>query len=265
MRGPIISSFSIALDTGELTVYVAGAWLNRKTLSLVLLTIPLGFLLIGSFKLPNSPVYLVKNNQEFRAKRVLHLLGETNVDERLMEIKQGINDEKNNSNRIVNSLSKPEAKVSLYLGSLLIFCDVAYSPIVSFESYVFEESGLNVNLFIVVSAVIPIVFASLIVLVVKYLGKRITLMLSLVVVFSSLLGIAIYHTLQCLNVDVKEYRLLPSVLIIVYETGSSCAGSMASCYTSEIFPYDMKVAANFYCTATSALVNATVIKFHEVQ
>lgn len=78
IRGPVGGLFETSLSMGIMAVYTAGIWLDRLTKSLVISSVSVAFLLC-CWWIPNSPVYLVKNN---RLQKRQNLLFE--VSERIM-------------------------------------------------------------------------------------------------------------------------------------------------------------------------------------
>jgi len=60
IRGSLGTLFQLLLTIGILFIYVVGALVSWKTLSLLCLIIPI-LLLVGLFIVPETPVYLLKN------------------------------------------------------------------------------------------------------------------------------------------------------------------------------------------------------------
>lgn len=73
VRGPIGGLFATSLALGIISFYIAGVWLDRLTVSLVTVWVPLLFLFC-CFWIPNSPVYLIKKNRITEARSVLNSL-----------------------------------------------------------------------------------------------------------------------------------------------------------------------------------------------
>lgn len=264
VRGPIGGLFSTSLTIGLIAVYVAGVWLDRLSMSLLMSLIPVVFLLC-CYWIPNSPVYLVKKNRLPEAKSVLKRLGEENVENRISEIKRALDEEEGNtSSKLLESLKKPESIKAFYLISIMQFCDNGYLPILAYKAYVFEESGVNVNLFVIISGVIPFVVVCICMAVVKYTGKRKLVVTSILCLFIGEIFLAGYYALRHLNVDVSAFKWISAVFVVIYTIGSYSNYNMVACYAGEIFPFNVKPASTLYCTCIFSLVNSVMIKVHEV-
>lgn len=263
MRGIMGAIVSVSMSLGILSAFTAGIWLDREKFSYVMVSVPLIFL-VGSFWLPNSPTYLIKNNQEKKAKEILQLLGEENVNRRFEEIRRTLEEESKATTRM-EFLKKPRSVRAFYLAAILIISDFGYSPSITYESYIFQKSQMNVDLMIVLSGLLPMVPSFLFLAIVKYTGKRKIILLSLMIVSISHLVIAAYFTLELIDIDTSAYRWVPTIFALIYVTnGVSGVYSMTMCYLGEIFPYEVKPVAALYCTVINALVNAVGVKLHEV-
>lgn len=264
IRGPIGTLAATSYDLGEMIVNLASVWLDRRQLSFALVIVPFTFLL-GLYWLPPSPTHLLKKNQLTEAKKVLVWLGEKNVDNRIREIQSALSNEADNSKRMMELLKAPQSIKSFYLAGLLIFCNVGYLSITSYEYYVFAGSGFNVNFCINLSASLPILVCFLCMGIVKYTGKRKIILTSISLACLSLLILAVYYSVQSLKVNTSSYRWIPTVFTIIYLT--SCEGgyyTMLMSYMGEIFPHEVKSVTLLYCTVTTAVRNAVTIKFYQV-
>lgn len=262
LRGRMGTFFSICFSCGVSFSNIIGVYFDRSTTSCVLMMVPVAFFL-GSNWIPTTPLFLIRKNKDFEAKKVLMTLGEDNVDERLREMKESLDKDKT-STRIMETLRLPAAQKSLIHTSAILLCDNAYLPLMAYESYVFEESGVNVDLFIILSSVIPLTAVCLFLGIVRYTGKRKLVLNAVSLLLISELVIALYYTMEFLEVDTSSYRWVPSVFTVSYITGSGCNYAMLTCYLGEIFPYSAKSTAILYCTVLFGLMSAFITKFHEV-
>lgn len=67
LKGPMCSLGAIFLNAGFLVIYLCGSFFTYNVLNTICLSFPIAFLLLF-FRLPESPIYLLMDNQEQRAK-----------------------------------------------------------------------------------------------------------------------------------------------------------------------------------------------------
>lgn len=263
IRGRIGTVFTISTNVALTTSYVVAIYFNRLDYSLAVVALPIIFLLC-SYWLPSSPVFLLKRNEEAEARRVLNSLGE-NVLERVNSIKKHLTEDSNKSNKLIESLKKPQAKKSFYLATILQLCDIGTAPILIYQCYVYESSNFDDNLWVVASGVLPTLATVLHLMIVRYTGKKKILLTTLVATFTCQAVIFAYYLLEACNVDTTHYQWVPSVFTLIYLTNSrSGVYSMVLMYLGEIYGYDVKPVAALYSTMLESFTNAFVVEFHQV-
>lgn len=122
LRGPLGGWFTISLRLGLIaSFYIASVvWFDLLKTSLAMSLFPIAFLLC-SYWVPNSPVYLIKRNRSLEAMPVLKSLGKDNVDERISEIKESLDQDG-------GSRSSAHSKTirASYLILMLLLCDCGF-------------------------------------------------------------------------------------------------------------------------------------------
>lgn len=266
IRGQLLIMVNVINNSGATLINLLSGWLKPSTVSFIAVVIPIVFLL-NSFWLPSSPKYLLMKNEEDKARKVLIFLGEREIKERLIELRQELDvDVTSNWLTWIKVLKRSNVLRSFYLMAVFHLSVFQMEVNGLYQFYTFEESGLNANTFIMITTICVVIIIALCSGCVKYTGKRRITITSLLLLFSSNLLMAVYYTVQCSGIeDTSGYKLIPSVLMILLSILVAILHTTVSCCTTEIIPYDAKPLACLYSVMLSAILNAIAIKLHQVK
>lgn len=274
-RGPLSAMMAVLINIGMLSIYAIGLWCTRPTTAYIAVTVLVVFLLTFIW-LPESSVYLTKKNRLASAERTLKWsLAKDNVDEELEEIKRIVAVEEcskathsfwgSMSDMLFSRHSRRAFGIGLILLSALTFTGAA--PILAYQSFIFEEAGVDVpvNICIVVTGLSIVLSGAVCVAIVRCTGKRTLLLISAPLCVISLTVLATFFTLLSYNVDMGAYKWIPTVFSVTYVVSYGLAlNPIPLAYIGEIFPFEAKVPAAIFSSLYYALATTTAVKIYQV-
>lgn len=248
LRGALVSLNQLAITLGILCSYlinyvftnVDGSW--RWMFGIGLL--PALFLSIGMIFLPESPRWLIKQNQDDEAVKILkHLRHSDNVDHEIAEIKQGLQVKQANFREIF----KPWILPVLFLGAMLgliqqisgINTIIYYAPsIFQLAGFHDASSSILATVGIGIVNVLATIFA---IFVIDKLGRRPLLLSGLIGMFISLIGLSMAFYFGAAEELVKLIVVSCTFLYIICFAFS--LGAILWLLVSEIFPLEVRATA----------------------
>ncbi|KAG7187772.1 hypothetical protein KM043_016812 [Ampulex compressa] len=273
-RGPLGTLMAVLLNIGLLVSYSMGLSMSRFSMSMASVCVPVVFLLAFAW-LPESSVFLTRKNKLSSAEKTLQwALGKQDVNEELEEIKRIVaTEEQCTKLTFFESLKETYTRrencrafrIALIVLSALTLTGT--SPILVYQSYIFEEAGfdVSVDVAIVVTGCAIVCAGSTCVLLVRRVGKRSLLLLSTPICIVSLVMIAGFFSLLSAGYDVSGFKWVPTVFVVIHVVGYGLAlNPIPLAYISEIFHFKVKVPAAIFCSLFYALSTTGVVKFYQV-
>lgn len=254
IRGTLGSYFQLMVTVGILFVYVLGDFWDPTTTAIVCGIVPFVFGLSFLF-MPESPVYALKKGNEEKARKSLQWLrGKNyNVDEEIREMKDNIEDEKQNPISFMESFSKRATKKGLLISFGLMFFQQmsGVNAVIFYTSKIFTEAGSTLapkEASIIVGAmqVVATLVSSLII---DRLGRRVLLLTSASIMGLCCMLLGVFFNLkdhETLDEEgLKNIGWLPitslSLFIIVFSLGF---GPIPWMISSEVLPQEIKTKAS---------------------
>ncbi|XP_076758947.1 trehalose transporter 1-like protein [Xylocopa sonorina] len=273
-RGPLGTLMAVLMNTGMMLAYAIGLWVSRLTLSMIAVTIPLMFLVTFVW-LPESSVFLTKKNKLTAAERTLKwALGKDDVVEELEEIKRivatedfepGMTFKRSLREMFRRRENRRAFRIAMIVLSALTLTGAA--PLLTYQSFIFEEAGheISTNVSIVMTGCAIVLAGSVCVVLVRFMGKRLLLLIAAPICVLSLAIIAIFFGMMSSGYDVSNIRWVPSVFLVIYVLGYGLAlNPIPLSYIGEIFHIDVKVPTAIFCSLYYAVTTTTLVKFYQV-
>lgn len=266
---------AVLINIGMLLIYTIGLWINRFTMAMINVCVPILFL-VAFIWLPESSVFLTRKNKLGPAEKTLQwALGKENVDEELEEIKRIVETEDKCSKMTLTEMFKEiftkaqnrkAFRIALILLSGLTLTGAA--PILAYQSYIYEEAGFEIstNISIILTGVAVVLAGSACVAVVRRTGKRLPLLIAAPTCMVSLAMIAIFFELQSSGYDVSRVKWMPMVFVVICVLGFGFGlNPIPLAYIGEIFSVEVKVPAAMLNALYYAISSTAVVKFYQVR
>lgn len=271
IRGALGCFTQLNIAFGILIASILGSYLDIQSYTIICACLPLIFGAIFVF-MPESPFYLVKRNNEESAKQSLKFFRGNNYDinKDLQEIKFILKERESFSFSSVKASLKTKAArksslIALFLMLFRVFCGV--DAITAYTSYILKYADTDID-----SKTATIIIFSLQVItgiiqavLVDYAGRKILLLLSIVVttVTTLIIGVVIY----CLNHDmidptnVTVVGYIPLIGLILFYMGYALGlGPIPWMILSEIFPQELKSLGSSVANFVSWISSFIVVK-----
>ncbi|XP_012279387.1 facilitated trehalose transporter Tret1-2 homolog [Orussus abietinus] len=272
-RGPLGTSIAVLINIGVLLIYAIGLWVSRQTMALIAVWIPVTFI-VAFIWLPESSIYLTRKNRMSNAELNLKWsLGKDNVDEELEEIKRMVaHEEEHSSSSFIESLKLAISRrgniracgIALIVISCLTLTGAA--PIMAYQSYIFKQAGFDVspNISIITNGSAVVIASLTCVILVKFTGKRLLLLISAPICALSFVAIATFFTLQAYGTDVTEVRWIPTVFVVIFVLAYGLAlNPTPLVYVGEIFSLEVKAPASILCSLYYAVATTVTVKSYQ--
>lgn len=266
---------AVLINIGMMLIYAIGLWISRFAMAMINVCMPVLFL-VAFIWLPESSVFLTRKNKLGPAEKTLQwALGKENVDEELEEIKRIVETEEKCSKMTLKEMfkecvTKPQNRkafrIALILLSALTLTGAA--PILTFQSYIYEEAGFEIstNISIILTGVTVVLAGIACVLVVRRTGKRLLLLITAPTCMVSLATIAIFFELQSSGYDVSRVKWIPMVFVVICVLGFGFGlNPIPLAYIGEIFSVEVKVPAAMLNAFYYAISTTATVKFYQVR
>ncbi|XP_014487059.1 PREDICTED: facilitated trehalose transporter Tret1-like [Dinoponera quadriceps] len=273
-RGPLGTLTAVLINVGILLIYTIGLWISRYTMAMIGMCAPLLFLLAFAW-LPESSVFLTRKNKLIPAERILRwTLGKENVEEEFEEVKRivAIEDKCSKTNlgeMFKHAFTKAQNRRAFRIAMIVLsgLSLTGAAPILVYQSYIFNEAGFEIstNTSIILTGIAIVVSGCICVMLVRFTGKRMLLLIAAPICVLSLATIAIFFQLQSGDHDVSRFKWVPTVFVVIYVLGFGLGlNPIPLAYIGEIFVYEAKVPAAMFSALYYALSSIAVVKFYQV-
>ncbi|XP_031355032.1 facilitated trehalose transporter Tret1-2 homolog isoform X2 [Photinus pyralis] len=264
-RGTLGSFFEFLLYVGVVLVAIIGAYVEYKTLTVMLGIVGLALTMIFIF-LPESPTHLMKINKREEAERALRFYRSKNCDisDAMMEIETSIKSKENQlsvkealtSRRVIRGLI---AAVGLTVFQK--FCGVDCILFYSVSIFQVTQTGMNAYTSTIVLALVQLVSAVLNVFVIEMANRRLFLFISTIGMGISLGVLGMYFQLKELGINFTGIEAIPLGSLIAYAfTFSMGMGPILWMINGELFAPDVKGLANGITMTSNWILLSTVTK-----
>ncbi|KAK0178814.1 hypothetical protein PV327_007662 [Microctonus hyperodae] len=274
IRGFLGSFLLFSINIGILLGYTIGATLSYQFSAIFGLTIPVIFIAFFVF-MPETPIFLVRNNRIPEAKRSLMWLKNNDkkiADQELLRLEafkktSSTDDDDNNRSVFIKNLFKDRGTIKGLIISLVLLngqqlCGI--SIVIIYTSKIFEIAGssLSPNTSAIIIGVIQIFGSSLSTLLVERAGRRLLILISCggMAIAHIVLGIFLY--MQVNLYDVTTFKWIPitalSLFTLIYCLGM---GPLPYVVSSEIFSADICALANSVAQICMWILAFFIIKF----
>ncbi|EZA57322.1 hypothetical protein DMN91_003297 [Ooceraea biroi] len=247
IRGFLASVMTLVLNFGILLAYILGGVLSMRVLAITLLAIPVLYLVAFVF-MPESPVYLVRQNRLHEAARSLNWLKAGNnlaVEKTLSHLQLEIKESAIARSAKLSDLFKDRATIKALIISLMLFCGQQFGGIFALISYsetIFKMSGssLTPNTSAIIIALIQFFGSWLALVLVERAGRRLLLLVSASGMCACHCAMGAFFYFQDQEYNVSAFFWVPvtalSIFMVVYSMG---LGTIPVVVVSEIFSRDV--------------------------
>ncbi|XP_039490349.1 facilitated trehalose transporter Tret1-2 homolog isoform X1 [Drosophila santomea] len=244
IRGSLGTLFQLLLTIGILFIYVVGALVSWKTLSMLCILIPI-LLLCGLFIVPETPVYLLKRGKRSEANRALKWLwGDyCNTSNAIQAIQNDL--DQTGADASVKDLFSNRASRNGMVISVLLMVFQQFSGInavIFFMNQIFLSSRtLNPDVCTIVVGVVQVIMTLTSSLLIEKAGRKILLIFSSTIMTVCLAMLGAYNTIQR-HTDISEaIGWLPLLCIVLFIVSFSVGyGPIPWMIMGELFMPDVK-------------------------
>ena len=248
MRGRFLSLTSLEQPVGALLCFGSSYFLDWRTLAIAGSLIPT-LQLLCIIICPESPVWLVKNGKEQRAKKSLTWYRGTqfDIDNELNIIKENV--EKTRNAEVLKVLfSKQYLKPIIVVQAAFFWMQFCGFPaMISYILIIFERGNINFispSLNTIILGVNYVIFALIALLLIDKLGRRPLMLVSTSVAGLTQLGLAFYFYLLWKNLVTSFFSFIPfllfQVFVMAFQVGLS---NVAMVLIGELFPSYIRIQA----------------------
>lgn len=251
IRGALGSYFQLLLTVGILIVYIAGAFISPLALAIIAAIIPLVFTVVFFFQ-PETPVYLMKQNNREEAKKALQRLRGSayDCDAELKEIQQTLDQSDSAQNSFIDVLkTRASIKANIITFGLMFFQQFSgVNAVIFYAGFIFKAAGsssLSPSTGTIIVGILQTAATFLSTLIVDRFGRKILLIISIVFMGISSFILGIYFSLSDRNLidkdQVDAIGILPivclSVFIVMFSLGF---GPIPWMISAELLPQEIK-------------------------
>ncbi|XP_063703886.1 facilitated trehalose transporter Tret1-like [Culicoides brevitarsis] len=247
VRGTLGTFFQLMITIGILFVYAVGAGVSVFYLNLICGIIPLVFGLVFFF-MPESPTFYVSKGRHDDALNALkRLRGENyNCNAELEELKREAQTVESNSTNLGQALMRIESLRSAFIAIGLMFFQQmsGINAVIFYQTRIFKASGSSIDpqLSTIIVGIIQVVATFISSIIVDKLGRRLLLLLSIVLMGICLAGLGIFFNLKD-NEDavVESLHWLPVTSLCIFIIAFSLGfGPVPWLMAGELFAPDIK-------------------------
>nr|XP_012217469.1 PREDICTED: facilitated trehalose transporter Tret1-like [Linepithema humile] len=247
IRGLLGTVMIFSINVGILIVYILGGILSFRSFAMVALTVPVLYLIAFAF-MPESPVYLVRQNRMHDAIRSLKWLKNKDsltIEQTLSYLQLEVKKATSTNSAKLSDLFRDKATIKGLIIVLGLFGGQQFCGITAMINYtesIFKISGssLTPNASAIIVAVIQLFGTFLSLFLVERAGRRPLLLISCAGMFVCHCVIGTFCYLQDLQYEVSAYGWVPvtalSIFVVAYSLGM---GGLPVVVMSEIFSRDV--------------------------
>ncbi|XP_065205932.1 facilitated trehalose transporter Tret1-like [Planococcus citri] len=220
LKGPMSSLGAIFLNGGFLVVYLCGSFFPYNVLNTICLSFPIAFLLMF-FKLPESPLYLLMDNQEQRAKESF-MWFRGNKEHKVGKEMAAIQASPAFQSRVsFKDLFTSRSTTASVIIAMMLLSGQQISGITIITSYtelIFGKSGnkISPSFSTVIMGLIQIFGCCIPGLLVNRVNQKLLLVISYVLAAMSLFGVGVAFSLLERGYDSNFIKTLPFIGVLCY-------------------------------------------------
>ncbi len=263
-RGKYVTFFQLLLTFGIVLAYfvdllftASGNW---RGMFLVLLA-PSIILLLGSFLLPETPRWLIGNNKEDKARKVLSKIYYQNIETEVSAIKASLDE--------VESTWRELLSPSLLLPSLVAICVAIFNQLTGINSFlqyaplILKQAGISSNVVSMIGTVgigmLNFLFTILAIGLIDSLGRRPLLLIGTAGVVAAEVFLGIVNTFSPDTTYVGVLSLIGLLFFIIFFAIGP--GVVVWLAISELFPTRIRGKGMSLCLFFNSLAAALLAAF----
>lgn len=245
IRGILLTFHQAFVRLGVVFVYILGSGTNIFTLNIVCGLLVL-ILTVGFIFLPETPVFLVRNNNCEEAEKSIATLRGKNFDPRLevYDLQRAFDEASKapETSFLIEFKKRATAKAFLIILCLFfIFQMVGINAVIFYATTIFIESGIKMDPFLatVILGVVEFLATICSIFVVDKFGRVFLLIVSFTMSFIGLIGIGSYFSVHENHEEFLTWLPLPSLCIFVIGFNLG-VGTVPFVLLGEIFSHEAK-------------------------
>ncbi|XP_017889015.1 facilitated trehalose transporter Tret1 isoform X2 [Ceratina calcarata] len=259
-------------NTGILVCFIAGMYLNWRSLALLGASLPIPFLVL-MFIIPETPRWYISKGKTKRARKALQWLRAKGADisEELTAIeKMHIESEHTASQQgaIEQLFKKHNMKPLLISLGLMFFQQFSgINAVIFYTVSIFKDAGssINENLATIIVGIVNFLSTFIAAAVIDRLGRKMLLYISGVSMFLTLFTFGtFFYVKNAIGADVSSFGWIPLASLIIYVIGFSLGfGPIPWLMMGEILPVKIRGSAASIATAFNWSCTFIVTKTYE--
>ena len=253
IRGTLLTTLNISINMGIFIVSVAAAYLDYKTMNLVLLSIPISFIILFLFT-PDTPYFYLMQDRDTRAIRTLmKLKGEDNpefVMEDIQRIKnaisQGQRSRRSTAHQLFSNRGCRKGMIILLFAKAAYFYS-GFLAIVAYTQEILGYSGssLKPTHAAMILGAVEIIAGLPATQLIDRTGRRVMFLLSGILSSFALgcLGLFFFFKLH-LEYDVSSFTWVPLASLVFFKLVCNIGlATVPTIFMGELFPIKVKGSA----------------------
>ena len=257
LRGGLGALYQLMITLGIVLMFISNYELNFThswRIMMSILILPSVLMLVGCLRLPESPRWLILNNREKEARKILNTIrcDQQEVDFEVNEINSSLKNHKNS----FGLLKEPFFLKIILLGVLLQVLQqfTGMNAFMYYSGEIFRSAGFdNPALTTVIVGIVNVLTTVIAVLFVDKFGRKPILYFGLTLLAISCLVVGYLFSLSVLN-DLNKFTLLIFCLLFIFAFAISL-GPVVWIVCSEIYPLEARDLGLTFSTATNWICN----------
>lgn len=256
-------------NTGILTCFIAGMYLNWRYLALLGSIFPVPFLLL-MFLIPETPRWYISKGKTKRARKSLQWLRGKNADitEELTMIEElHVESEKDMQNGLSELLKPSHIKPILISLGLMFFQQMSgINAVIFYTVQIFKDAGSTIdeNISTIIVGIVNFLSTFIAAVVIDKLGRKMLLYASGISMSITLFTLGFYFYVKMGDTDVSNFGWIPLLSMIIYVIGFSLGfGPIPWLMMGEILPARIRGTAASIATAFNWTCTFVVTKTYE--
>lgn len=257
VRGALGSFMQLFITVGLLFSYCIGPYVSISTFNYICVVTPAIFLVYFTLKIPESPHFLLANNDETGAERSLIQIrcrNKSEVSKELEEIKKTVDESMKNKGTFLDIFKSAGLTKALILSVGLVALQQlsGINVILFYTETIFKATGSSIrpDIATIIVGIVQVLSSGLTPILVDRLGKRFLLLLSAIGMALSEGVLGYFFFLHDHGGNVEAISWLPILCLVVYIiTYCLGFGPLPWAVMGELFPANVKSAAS---TATAS-------------
>lgn len=242
IRGTLLALFEVTVKAGILFIYIVASLLNQ-TIANSICALAVIVYFIASMFLPETPVYLMRDDKNAEARDSLKFLrGNTNIEKELSEMESL---QQTSPSTFSSEMKNPSTKKAFFIIVLLFvfFQASGNNAILFYLTTILIKSGMSFDPFVCTIAlgVIKLITVFVTLSLVDRCGRRFLLILSFIVMIIGNIGNGIFFHCKAHDVDIAGLEWLPLAFLCIFFIGFCLGiGSVTFILLGELFSISAK-------------------------